>query len=626
MSIAGSVPDAGQHVSPEETAKRKRARIFRWRAIAAIAFVLALLVVGWIMFGDRLLARSMREAASSSLGVQVDLVRAHFDPITPSLELQGLAIANPLDSTRNLIEIPRVRVVLDPTPLFVKKISITELTITDVRANTRRAKPARALAKNGFALNAMLAARQFRSQFDVPLLSLTPIDTIKAIALDPAKLKSVKTAQLVITRADSTEKALVASVQGLKLKETADSAEALLLRLKGQSPRTLGLVGTRNAVSDVRRLAARVDSAKKSIEALQASARRGVDSLLAGVHAVDDARKADYEFAKGLMKLPTFDAPNIGPALFGQPSVSIVEKAMYWMVLARQYAPPGLLPREEPGPKRLRRAGTTVVFVTPKSYPQFLLQKGAISLALDSTAGFGSGAYKLDLQNITTEPALVGKPARFALNRLAAAGSGVDSLAVTGVIDHTRSKPVETVDVRAGGVRLPAFPLPSTPAQIALGRGTSSLKFSSTGDNINGRWSVSAPAVTWQVDSAKLAAMSTLARLVTSVVTGIGNVTVDADVGGTIKAPTLSVRSNLDRAVADNIKRVAGEQIAQAETKVRARVDEEAEKAIAPMRAKVAEAQAEAEKRVKEASDRLDKAKADLASQLKSLSAGLLGG
>ena len=117
-----------------------------------------------------------------------------------------------------------------------------------------------------------------------------------------------------------------------------------------------------------------------------------------------------------------------------------------------------------------------------------------------------------------------------------------------------------------------------------------------------------------------------LARLVTDVITGIKTVNVDADIAGTIKAPSLTVRSNLDRAVADNIKRVAGVQIASAEAKVRARVDEEAEKAMAPVRARIASARQEGEQRLKDASEQLDKAKADLAAQLKALSGGLLGG
>lgn len=164
------------------------------------------------------------------------------------------------------------------------------------------------------------------------------------------------------------------------------------------------------------------------------------------------------------------------------------------------------------------------------------------------------------------------------------------------------------------------------PIRLELGRGASTLHFASTGDGMTGAWRADAPAVTWHVDSTRSRSSSMLARLVTDVITGIKTVNVDADIAGTIKAPSLTVRSNLDRAVADNIKRVAGVQIAAAEAKVRARVDEEAEKAMAPVRARIASARQEGEQRLKDASEQLDKAKADLAAQLKALSGGLLGG
>ena len=603
----------------------RKPAIFRWRGIIGIVLALVLVVAGWMLFGDRILAATIREAASKALGTEVDLDRAHIDLVGSSLELKGLAIANPFDSASNLMEFPLVRVVLDPAPLFVKRIGIREITISRVTVNTVRAKPARRIETEGFAQKGMRAAEQWRAQFKVPLLALTPLDTIKAIFVDPTQLRTVTEAQALASHADSARTKISNSVQALKLRETADSAQAIIARLKGQTPRTLGIAGTRTALNDVRRIAARVDSTKRAIDALQVTVRGSLDSLTADAHAVDAARQADYAFARSQLKLPTFDAPSIGPALFGTVSLDAVQKTMYWVMLAREYAPPGLLPKEKAGPTRLRRAGTTVQFVTPKSYPHMLLQKASLTLAIARSAGFAGGDYRLELRDVTSEPALVGRPTLFQLTRNSA-GTSADSLTVNGTIDHTGVIPREVIDVRAGGLTLPSFAVPSMPIRLELGRGASTLHLASTGDGMSGAWRADAPAVTWRVDSARSKSSSMLAQLVTDVITGVKNVNVDADIAGTMKTPSLAVRSNLDRAVADNIKRVAGVQIAAAEAKVRARVDEEAEKAMAPVRARIASARQEGEQRLKDASDQLDKAKADLAAQLKALSGGLLGG
>jgi hypothetical protein len=120
--------------------------------------------------------------------------------------------------------------------------------------------------------------------------------------------------------------------------------------------------------------------------------------------------------------------------------------------------------------------------------------------------------------------------------------------------------------------------------------------------------------------------MNTLESLVSRVLTGIDNVDVSADIRGTTKVPTLVVRSNLDRAVADNIKRVAGEEISRAEARVRSQVDAFNARETAPVKARVEQTRAEIDQKIAEATTKLEKAKADLAARLKELSGGLIGG
>ena len=56
-------------------------------------------------------------------------------------------------------------------------------------------------------------------------------------------------------------------------------------------------------------------------------------------------------------------------------------------------------------------------------------------------------------------------------------------------------------------------------------------------------------------------------------VSGLNDLSVRAELGGTIRAPRLSVSSNLDRAVAERLQAIMGEELAKAERRVRAKVD-----------------------------------------------------
>lgn len=607
---------------------RKSSGFFRWRGIFALLFFAAVIVTGWILFADLALRSSISEAATKSLGVEVGIDKLHLSLSGKSLDIRGLTVAHPTDPMVNVIDIGHARVELAGPPLLRKQIVITNFIVDSVRGLTRRTQPAKAVQGGGFLPGAMAEANRWSSQFKVPLLSLTPIDTIRSLVLDPSQLQTVQKAKALVARADSAKDATVARVKALRLAETADSAEALLARLKGQSPRTLGIVGTRNAINDVRRFNSRVDSTRRALESARASLKADADSIASSIREFDAARQADYAFARGLLKLPTFDAPNIGPALFGQVTLDAFEKAMYWVTLAREYAPPGLLPKESPGPERLRKSGTTVHFVQLAAAPRFHLQRAAVNLDLDEASGALRGAYALRIADVTSDPMIVGKPTVFSLTRTARA-AGLESLLVVGTLDHTKRVPTETIVLRAGGVTLPRFALPSVPLRLDLGKGAGGLRFDVVGDAVTGRLTMGSPSPTWMPDSARKRTMNTLESLVSRVLTGIDRVDVTADIRGTTAAPTLSVRSNLDREVADNIRRVAGEEIAKAEARVRAQVDafvaKETTAAKARIDAAVAEARVQVDQRIAEAQGRLDKAKADLAARLKELGGGVIG-
>lgn len=583
---------------------------------------IVLLCAGWMVFGERLIRDTMAEAGTKALGTQLDIADLDIGVFSSAVEIRGIALADPFDRTRNLFEIAMVRMELEPKPLLEKKLVVKRLSIADVRTGTTRRTPASAVTGPGFAPRALKEVQKFAKQFNVPLLSLTPFDTLKSIVLNPTQLKAVQAALSLARDADSAKQKLENGYASLRLQETVDSSSALVNRLQGTNVRTLGIDGARKAVADIRRAAARVDSAKARVEALVATARRSVDSLQAGVQRVDDARRDDYAFARGLLQLPSFEGPDIGSALFGRVTIDRFQQAVYWTTLARQYAPPGLLPKESPGPRRVRRAGTTVRFASAEDYPRFLLRRADVNVTVSE--GAMGGAYSFAASDVTTDPAIVGKPTLFAIRR-AARGSNVDSLRVTGSLDHASARLREVVSAQAAGVKLPAISIPTLPYRMDPGRGVSEMRFVLDGEQISGRWSVRSRQLAWQTDSARVRKLNTLESLVARVLTGVNELEFTADISGTLAAPRLAVKSNLDRQVAEQIRSVAGAEIARAEARVRAQVDKLVDEKSAPVKARVAELRADADRRITDARARLDQEKRKLDERLKALGGGILG-
>jgi autotransporter translocation and assembly factor TamB len=110
------------------------------------------------------------------------------------------------------------------------------------------------------------------------------------------------------------------------------------------------------------------------------------------------------------------------------------------------------------------------------------------------------------------------------------------------------------------------------------------------------------------------------------VVSGLKQLDVDARISGALKAPKLSVRSNLDEAIAQRLKAVVGEEVAKAEAMARAKVDSIVSDKVEPLKQRVAALQADATKRVGDQQAQLNKVEADLQAQLKRLTGALAPG
>lgn len=604
---------------------RRKTRIVRWRGLIPLAIALGVIAIFYWLFADPIARSTFVDAASDALGTEVDLASLHIDTRHTAVDMAGLQIADPFDPRRNLLDIARIRVVVEPVPALHRSVVVRSLAIEGVRVGRPRTTPARPVKGNGFAPQAMAAVRRWRQSLDVPLLHLAPVDSIKAVAVDPTKLSAVRAALGVRDRADSVQKALRDGYAALELDVTFDSARVLTTRLAAADPRALGLNGMRQAVADVKRTVAAIDDAKKRVEALQQGVKNGAALLDDNVRSLDDSADADFARARAMLKLPTVGGPDLGAALFGKVTIDQLQRAVYWSELAEKYVPPGLKPRPEPGPKRLRAAGTTVHFVHQGALPEFWLQRGLVTLRLDE--GVAKGDYRLSLGDVTTDPALIGRPTVAVLQRTSSDGIGLRAVAL---LDRRGGRVRDSAAVELARVPLPGFEIPATPFRLEPGAGISKLSFARDGERIAGGWSLDANTVRWVADSARIRSANTIEKLVYQVIGGLTAVQVAANISGTLIAPRVAIRSNLDRAIADQLRNVVGAQVEQAEARLRAEVDKQVQARVGPVKQRAADVRTEAEKRIADARAQLDQARQKLEDQRKQLEdrlrKGVLGG
>jgi uncharacterized protein (TIGR03545 family) len=600
-------------------------KIFRWKAIGPLLVLLIILGLLLWLFAEPIARDTTEEASSEFLGTQVDVGKLDLLPRRASVELRALQIAHPFVLTRNLIEADEIRLKLNPAALAEKKIVIENLSLQGMRFGTTRKKPARPPSGKGFTPQIYRAVQQWAGQFTVPLLSLTPIDTIRQLALDPTQLTTIRQAQALLARTDSTRKNLEQGFTRLDIRPTLDSARSLAQRLAATDPKKLGPDGTRQAIQSVQQTLKAIDDAKKQVEALERNTRTAVQSLGQGVQLLDQARQKDFAFAKSLLKLPAFSAPEIGTAFFGQVSIDRFKQAVYWAELAQKYMPPGLLPRPTTGPQRLRAAGSTIEFPRAKDFPRFLLERGEIDFSIGGSSAV-RGAYTASVQGLTSTPALYGRPAVITASRRAA-GSALASIDVGAVINHITARTHDSANARLQGIKLPAFDLPGMPFRVDPGSGSSSLTFSmkNAGAELFGRWAIGSKQVSWIADTTGRS-LNQIERLVWQVVSGLNDLQVVAELRGSLTSPQLSVSSNLDKAISQRLQAVIGQEVAKAERMVRAKVDSLVADKVEPVKRQVASLQTEANQRIQGEKQRLDEVEKQLNAELKRLTRGLAPG
>jgi uncharacterized protein (TIGR03545 family) len=580
-------------------------KLFRWRAIGPLLVLLVIVGVLWWLFADTIARRETQKVGTQLLGARVEIQDLHLDLADGDVTIRGLTIASPHEAFKNLLQADELVADLDVIPLTEKKIVIDRIVANGLRFGTPRETDGRVAAKSGkaegIAGRVLAETREWASQFDVPVLQLAT-GKISVDSLDPRRLSTIPAAEALGARADSSRRSWQAAVDTLRLGPTLDSANATLEKLRRARATDLA------TLNEARQAIDRLKRARNRVNALERGVKTSVADLQAGLTGLDAARQRDYAFARGLLKLPTLDAPAIGAALFGPGAIRPFEQVLYWTQLARRYMPPGLLPRATTGPSRARRAGEDVRFPKERALPRFLLRSAELSFLLQP-ASDQPQRYAGRVTGVASDPALYGRP-------MVARASG-PRLAAGAMLDHVRGVPVDTAGATVGGVRFPAFELPGLPLRLDPGDATTQLGFNLNGDTIRARFAIRSSNVRWARDSGLTNA--SIGDLVWSAVSGISNLDLEARLSGALHRPQLAVRSNLDQAIASRLRAVLGEQVAAAERQMRARVDALVDDKVQPVRTRVNEVQTQAQALVARQRARVDELQQQLEQRLRDL-------
>jgi uncharacterized protein (TIGR03545 family) len=631
-----------------------RVKLFRWKAIGPLAVFLVLVGVLYWLLVDPLTRRGVEASGTALVGAKVDLAAADVRLRDGVVMLKGLAVTNPNSPMTNLLEADQIAVYVRMAPLLEKKLIIDTLAFRGLRFGTPRRTSGAVADPQGGAGEVGRAVQSWLAQLPIPEFSLAGLGRVVNLgAVSPESLTTLRQARALATLADSGRTAWLDRVNQLDPRPQIDSAMALAQRLQGQSVRSLGLAGARDAATSAQRTIAALAQLDNRLVALQHGIDSGVTRARDGLAALADARRADYAYAMGLLKLPSLDAPSLGPALFGRFAAQQLAPVLYWLGLAERYMPPGVKARLHQGPDRVRAAGTNVLFPKAEHLPTFLLHLAEASLAIGGT-GAAAGDYAARVVDVTSAPDLIGRPTTFAAARTAGQ-VGPETVRVGGMLNHVGRTIRDSLSAFVGGVSLPTVTLAPLGVGLGLGRGTTDLLLRRVGDSLDARFTLSSSDLHWArltgaagaaeaagaaggaegagaaegaagAEGQRLSAAGVGQALQRSAedvlwrtLTGLTDVRIDARLSGSVRHPRLAVGSNVARAVADGLRAQVGQELRETEASVRARVDSLVDQRVAQAQNAVSAFQTQALDRVAAERQRLDQAKRDLEARARAL-------
>jgi uncharacterized protein (TIGR03545 family) len=597
-------------------------RYIRWKALLPLSVVLIGIALWTWLFMNPTAKWAVERGGTAAVGAKVDLAEADVRIRDGAVRLRGLEVTNPAKPMENLIEIGELSLDVVILPALERKVIVDSAIARDIRFNTPRRTSGAIPKKEKEAEETSTLIEDFKRQIKVPPIALSTLtQSVNVEAISPESLATLAAARHARAYADTARDKLLADLRAADPRPAIDSAEALAQRLATANLRTLGITGARQAVADVRRTLRALEQIDDRLRGFELETRGNAAGLQARLEAIPAARTQDYAYARGLLRLPSFDVPSVGPQLFSDFIAERLASVLYWAELAQRYIPPGLERQLNPGPKRVRASGTTVLFPKERVLPDFLMRLAEISLTLGGE-GASAGRYNARLTGVTNQPAVFGAPTTFTLHR-SDASVGPTDIRIAGLLDHRTAISRDTLGARLAGIALPSFPLGGLGGQVVLGQGLSALQLERRGDSLSGRWLWRAPNVRWARDSIPAAAVNARTQGIEDVLwramARIDSVEIEARIGGTMRQPTLGVRTNVANAVGEALRAQLGDEIRRAEQQVRARVDALVDERVAEARAYADQARGQVAARVADERARLETQKQALEARLRDL-------
>lgn len=560
--------------------KTKTKGPFRTEAIAPTLIVFALFYAYFYIFFDSHLRKGLEYTATQVHGAEVNIKSVRTSFWRATFSLSGLQVTNKENPNLNLFQIGEIRFGMVWDALLRGKVVVDDASIIDIQALTKRAKPGFILPPPSPGEKNSLVSRvqdqilqqtkakikdNFLGDISNVVQGTNVKDQLKDIQADLKAEGKIKELNKELAEKKIAWEKRVKDLPKPQEIQTLEQ-EFKAIDFKTKNPAELA--------KNIKRAKEIVDQAQakvKQVQDTQNDLTKDIQSYSNSAALVEKMIQQDVNDLQKRFQIPGFDAKEFSTQLF----MSQIEKHLVslrkYIAIARKYMPPQKTAEEKAAEKteamvpRKRGEGVNVPFPITTGYPLFWLKKAAISSEISESEW--SGKVSGELRDISSSPAIVKKPMSLHLtgNFPKQQLSGIDFLAN---LDHTGAVAKESIKAS-----ITSYPLMnqmfSDTAEVKFGVkeaiASSGMEASLVGEKINIqlRNQLSKPTFDLQAKSAPVQ------QILSSVLTGIKLVTMNANISGSWDNFDIHVDSNLGNELSHGFQKELMGKVGDAQEKLR---------------------------------------------------------
>jgi len=591
-----SMQTDAQHPTKDPSQKTKTGWI-RWSGIAGLGI---LSILGFFLSyfeAQNWVKQQLEQQASTAWGAKVEIGQVNFTLSPLGIDIQQLALTDPDNPMENLLVLSRLKGDLNLYHLVVGRVVIQNAKLQGLALHQPR-QTSGALPQKASHQPTQQAATP--SQNRASQANLDPLKTLNKALPSPETLLK-REPLLTQQRAEQLQKDLAALEQTwqqlqqslpneTKLKTYQQQFQALV----SEMPQDLVTIQKRQLQFE--RLKKQVEQDKRQLEQSKRQLQQQLAKLQQSIALLKQAPAEDFQRLQAKYRMDEKGVSNLTALLFGpevQGWLQTVQQAYAKAQPVIEYFKNSAAETEKAEQQKQRSLGCEVKFTEYDPQPSFIVQKLLFSTHITPPSSAQAAQWQLQIKDLNFEHPLYGKPTTF--KSLYHPAQQSTPLVAAGMVNHVMPKqPLDKLSLEWKHYQVKDWTLLKED-RMTLKMPQATVQFNAEGrlllnpktqqlDQLVSQFTLAYRQV--QFDLTESNAKEVKEYLV-PVFNKVDQFDVQGKVTGTLWAPKVEIRSDLDRHLSQAFNQELNRRVALAKAELKAQLQQQAQAQLKPLEAQL---------------------------------------